>query len=100
LRRGDDTVLDLYDRHGRIHGGIGTAAERAVIRAWMRAREQGETVAMMAPTTDTVIELNQLAQQRLVDAGRLDPDGPTTIAGPYRLHVGTRSSPAATTAIC
>jgi hypothetical protein len=88
LRRGDDTVLALYDRHGRIHGGIGTAAERAVTRAWIWARERGETVAMMAPTTDTVIDLNHLAQQRLVDAGRLDPDSPTIVAGPYQLHVG------------
>ena len=69
LRRGDDTVLDLYDRHGRIHGGIGTAAQRAITSAWLHARELGETVAMMAPTTDTVVELNHLAQQRLVDAG-------------------------------
>jgi conjugative relaxase-like TrwC/TraI family protein len=88
LRRGDDTVLDLYDRNGRIHGGIGTAPQRAVTRAWLHAREHGETVALMAPTTDTVIELNHLAQQRLVDAGRLDPTGPTVNAGPYRLHVG------------
>jgi ATP-dependent exoDNAse (exonuclease V) alpha subunit len=52
LRRGDDTVLDLYDRHGRIHGGIGTSAQRAITRAWIWARERRETVAMMAPTTD------------------------------------------------
>jgi conjugative relaxase-like TrwC/TraI family protein len=88
LRRGDDTVLDLYDHHRRIHGGIGTGPQRAVVRAWLHARERGETVAMMAPTTDSVIELNQAAQQRLVDAGRLNPDGPATVAGPYRLHVG------------
>jgi conjugative relaxase-like TrwC/TraI family protein len=88
LRRGDDTVLDLYDHHGRIHCGIGTAAQRAITRAWIWAWENGETVAMMAPTTDTVVELNHLAQQRLVDAGRLDTDGPSVLAGPYRLYVG------------
>jgi ATP-dependent exoDNAse (exonuclease V) alpha subunit len=46
--------------------------ETELIDAWKTARRQGQTVAMMANTTDTVDRLNQLAQQSRIMTGELD----------------------------
>ena len=43
LRRGDTEVLDLYDHHGRLHGGTARQMEEAVVDAWWQARTRGET---------------------------------------------------------
>jgi len=59
-----------------------------VIKAWAKHRANDETVAMLAPANDTVVRLNQLAQQRRLTAGELAPDGTLAIAGPYQLRVG------------
>jgi len=37
--------------------------ETGIITAWQEARSRGGTVALMANNTDTVIRLNQLAQE-------------------------------------
>jgi conjugative relaxase-like TrwC/TraI family protein len=88
LRRGDTEVLDVYDDHGRLHGGTQRQMERAVVDAWWEARARGDSVAMMAPTTELVVELNRRAQALRVREGELDPAGPSVGAGDYRLHVG------------
>jgi ATP-dependent exoDNAse (exonuclease V) alpha subunit len=73
LRTGDPSVLTEYDRHGRIHDGPPERMESEVIAAWKEARGRGETVALMANTTETVHRLNTLAQQTRIEAGELDP---------------------------
>ncbi len=88
LRKGDTTVIDLYDQHGRLHGGTPGRMRRAVVDAWWDSTERGETAAMMAPTNTAVVALNQEAQRRLLDAGRLDPKRKTINVGPYRIRVG------------
>jgi hypothetical protein len=88
LRRGDAEVLDLYDDHGRIHGGTRRQMERAVLDAWWHARLQGEQAAMMAPTNEIAVVLNQRAQQRRADAGEIDLAGPAVAVGDYRLVAG------------
>jgi conjugative relaxase-like TrwC/TraI family protein len=88
LRRGDICVLDLYDDHGRLHGGTRRQMEQAVVQAWWHARAQGDSVAMMAPTNEIVVELNRRAQALRVREGQIDPTGPWLHAGDYRLHVG------------
>jgi conjugative relaxase-like TrwC/TraI family protein len=88
LRRGDSEVLDLYEAHGRIHGGSRTRMEREVVEAWWDARCRGESVAMMAPTNETVVALNRRAQALRIAAGEIDVSGPSLQAGPYTLHVG------------
>ena len=60
---GRPEVLDLYEHHDRLHGGRRTDGE-AVVNAWWQARTRGESVAIMAPTNETVVRLNQLAQGR------------------------------------
>jgi conjugative relaxase-like TrwC/TraI family protein len=88
LRRGDLSVVDTYDEHGRIHGLRPDRAERAVVKAWAEHRANGETVAMLAPGNDTVVRLNQLAQHHRFTIGELDRQSPWLHAGPYLVHVG------------
>lgn len=90
LRRGDETVVEEYEAHGRLRGGTSTRMRVAAVNGWWDAIERGETASLMAPTNAAVIELNNSAQWRRLDAGQLDPDGPTLQVGPYRLHVGDR----------
>ncbi len=88
LRAGDTEVLDLYDNHGRIHGGTRRQMERAVLDAWWHALLQGEQAALMAPTNEIAVVLNERAQQRRADAGEIDLAGPAVAVSDYRLVAG------------
>ena len=88
LRSGDASVTDLYDHHGRLHGGTATRMERDALDAWETARRKGETVVLAAPTNETVARLNHAAQQRRIHTSELDTTGRTIDAAGYRLHVG------------
>jgi conjugative relaxase-like TrwC/TraI family protein len=90
LRRGDPTVVEDYDEQGRLHGGTALRMRGAAVNAWWEAIERGETASLIAPTNAAVVELNNSAQWRRLDAGQIDPDGPTLEVGPYRLHIGDR----------
>lgn len=89
LRAGDSDVLALYEMHGRLHRGEPGDIEFEVIDHWAQLRESGDSVAMLAPSNDTVKRLNDLAQRRRIGSGELDPAGPSarTAVG-YRLLVG------------
>ncbi len=73
LRVGDPGVLTEYEQRGRLHGGSRDDMEADIITAWGRARGRGETVALMANSTDTVDRLNRLAQHTRITMGELDP---------------------------
>ncbi len=88
LRSGDASVADVYDLHGRLHGGTATRMDRAALDAWEAARQRGETVVLAAPTNETVARLNHAAQQRRIAAAETDTHGRSLDAGGYRLHVG------------
>ena len=88
LRSGDASVADVYDLHGRLHGGTASLMDRAALDAWETARQQGETVVLAAPTKETVARLNHAAQQRRITAGEVDTSGRTVQAGGYRFHAG------------
>jgi ATP-dependent exoDNAse (exonuclease V) alpha subunit len=88
LRNGDPGVLVEYDRRGRLHDGTRHDMETGILDAWFEARGRGESVALMANTTDTVTRLNHLAQQARIRNGELDPgaagldvDGQRLLAG-------------------
>ncbi len=55
---------------------------------WWDYRQAGETVALMAPTTETTDRLNRRAQQLRIRAGELDPTGRSVQAGSARVYVG------------
>lgn len=76
LRNGDHRALVEYDRHGRIHGGTQAAMASELIAGWQTARNQSQTVVMMANTNDAVTRLNQLAQQSRIMNGELDINKP------------------------
>jgi conjugative relaxase-like TrwC/TraI family protein len=88
LRTGHPSVLAEYDRHGRLHGGTHEEMETEILTAWATRRAGGESVAMMANTTDTVHRLNQQAQQARITLGELDPTGPKLRTGDKELLVG------------
>ncbi|HUF94660.1 MAG TPA: MobF family relaxase [Acidimicrobiia bacterium] len=88
LRAGDPAVLSEYERRGRIHGGTLEQMEAEVVGVWQEARDRGETVALMANSTDTVARLNQLAQQTRVKAKELDPNGVRLRVGETMMLVG------------
>jgi len=88
LRTGDPAALVEYDRQGRLHGGTQTAMETELIDTWKTARSPGQTVALMANTTDTVDRLNQLAQQSRIMTGELDSNAPSLKAGGTLMLVG------------
>jgi conjugative relaxase-like TrwC/TraI family protein len=76
LRTGDPTILNEYDRHGRLHGGTLETMETRIIAAWKQARTQGQTVALMAHSSETVDRLNKSAQQTRIMAGDIDLSRP------------------------
>jgi conjugative relaxase-like TrwC/TraI family protein len=88
LRTGDPGVLVEYDQRGRLHDGSLDKMEADIITAWGQARGRGETVALMANTTDTVARLNRLAQQTRIIAGELDPTAPQLRVGQEWLLAG------------
>ena len=88
LRRGDVTVAEVYEQHGRLHGGTRTQMERASVNVWWQRRQAGDKGLLMSPTNEATERLNERAQQLRVRAGQIDPDGQHIAVGPYTLHVG------------
>jgi hypothetical protein len=88
LRNGDPTVVVEYDQRGRLHDGTRREMETGILDAWNEARGRGESVALMANTSDTVTRLNQAAQQTRIRNGELDPDAPGLDVDGQRLLVG------------
>ncbi|MDH3262078.1 MAG: relaxase domain-containing protein [Acidimicrobiia bacterium] len=88
LRTGDPNVLAQYETRGRLHSGAPQDMEAGVITAWQQARHRGETVALMANSTDTVARLNRLAQHTRTMTGELDLNTPRMRDGDAWMLVG------------
>jgi conjugative relaxase-like TrwC/TraI family protein len=88
LRAGDPGVLTEYEARGRLHGGAPQEMEAEVITAWEQARRRGETVALMANSTDAVARLNRLAQHAQLRTGELDANAPSMRIGDEWTLVG------------
>ncbi|HKZ24256.1 MAG TPA: AAA family ATPase, partial [Acidimicrobiia bacterium] len=88
LRAGDPGVLTEYEQRDRLHGGTLEQIETDIIAAWQQARGQGETVALMANSTDAVARLNQLAQHTRIRMGELDAGAPSMRVGEEWMVVG------------
>ncbi|GAB2714190.1 MobF family relaxase [Arthrobacter bambusae] len=80
LRTGDESVLDTYLEHGRIHECVeGTAADSAY-QAWIRDTKEDITASLLiAGDNNTVNDLNTRAQLDLVAAGRINLDTTTRL---------------------
>jgi len=88
LRAGDPGVLTEYQQRGRLHDGTPEQMETEIINAWQEARSRGETVALMANSTDTVTRLNRLAQHTRLTIGELDATAPSMRIGEEKMLVG------------
>lgn len=72
LRDGDTAGIGFYIDHDRVHIGSDAAAADMAYKAWHADRAAGINTIMLAPTTETVAELNDRAQ-----ADRIAHDGIT-----------------------
>lgn len=55
LRRGDASVVDVYDEHGRLHGGTDRQMRAAAVDAWWSAWREGLTTSLTAPTNTAAV---------------------------------------------
>ena len=88
LRRADPTVIDTYERHGRVRAGTFDDLATAVTEVWLRDRDDGRTVAITAATNDEVDRLNTSIQNARLQLGHLDPAWAVPGGGGDRLHPG------------
>jgi conjugative relaxase-like TrwC/TraI family protein len=85
LRRGDTSVIDLYDEQGRIVGGDHDDMLDAAYHAWQNDTAAGRSSILIAETSETVTALNQRTRADRILAGQVEvggvalPDG--TVAG-------------------
>jgi conjugative relaxase-like TrwC/TraI family protein len=72
LRRGDQTVLETYRDHGRLHPAVDApAAVEALHERWAVERTAGREVLMMARTRADVDALNARARDSATDNGEV-----------------------------
>ncbi len=88
LRAGDVTVLEEYDRRGRITGGTATEAEDAAFAAAMAGRARGLDVYLLADTNDVAARLARRVRDQLVAAGAVDDTRTVTLADGNPVGVG------------
>ncbi len=88
LRAGDPRALDPYEAHGRIVAGtLDTHLDR-LATAWIDHQTTGRSIAIVATTNDHVDAINQAVQTARRNAGHLDADRTTRIAGDETAGVG------------
>jgi conjugative relaxase-like TrwC/TraI family protein len=88
LLRGDVSVAEIYEAHGRLHGGTVTQMERASVDRWWELRAAGKKTLLMTPTNEAAERLNQRCQRTRIRAGEIDPNSRHVTAGPYEIHIG------------
>jgi conjugative relaxase-like TrwC/TraI family protein len=67
-------AMTAYAAHGRLHIGDREALAGSMVDDWWAARATGEAV-MQASNWRDVVELNERARERLVEAGLVERDG-------------------------
>ncbi|MFK7917142.1 MAG: MobF family relaxase [Ilumatobacter sp.] len=88
LRDGDHAAIEVYERHGRVHGHTDEqGAIDAAVDAAFAGTIEGRDVLVMAPTNRVVEHINQTMTDRLLDADWLDPADAIDI-GSHRFYVG------------
>jgi conjugative relaxase-like TrwC/TraI family protein len=88
LRAGDPKALDAYEAHGRIVAGTLDAHLDRLATTWIDHQSTGRSIAIVATTNDHVDAINQAVQTARRDAGHLDADRTTRIAGDETAGVG------------
>lgn len=75
LRAGERRAATVYDYHGRLAGGSRPEMLDAAFSAWAEARDDGESVALLAHDHETVDALARRARAALVARGEVQADG-------------------------
>jgi len=88
LRCGDPSAFDAYEAHGRIIPGTIDDHLARMADTWIAGHEEGCPVALVASTNDYIDTINRAVQQARLDAGHLDADVATRIAGGDCAHAG------------
>lgn len=71
LRLRNDGDVDWYLTQQRVHGGTHAATVTRIVDAWLADLDRGQSSVMMASTNSDVTLLNQLAQDQLIQRGRV-----------------------------
>ena len=74
LRQGDDGVLDLYDRHGRIEDGTSAEMTGAAYEGYVTDTLAGRRSVLIVPTTAQGAELAARVRSELVALGKVSND--------------------------
>ena len=74
LRAGDETVLDLYEDHGRLHGGTAEEMTAAAVRAWLASTLEGKEALLVVRDNAQATELSEQIRTELVRLGRVDSE--------------------------
>jgi AAA domain/TrwC relaxase len=80
LRRGDATVLDEYDQHGRIRGAPPDQAMDQAVHAYVASYLTGRNVLLMAADWARCRELSQRIRDDLIHLGTVDATKTVRIA--------------------
>lgn len=75
LRAGDASVLDLYERHGRIVGGTREANDENALSHAAADFLSGKSVYLVATSNERAARLSAGMRERLIAAGRVQADG-------------------------
>ena len=88
VRCGDPRAFDAYESHGRIIAGTLDEHLARMADTWITNHHHGRSSALVASTNDHVDAINRAVQAARLDAGHLDPDTTTPIAGGEHVHIG------------
>ena len=88
LRRGDATVLDEYDQHGRIYGAPPEHAMDQAVKAYVASYLAGRDVALMAADWARCRELSARIRDDLIHLGLVDDARTIRIAEGAEASVG------------
>ena len=72
IRAGDPAVADLYNAHGRLHGGDRDEALAGAREAWLADHLAGRDGLLLAASVDQVAELAGWCREQLVARGLVD----------------------------
>lgn len=73
LRSGDASVLDIYDRHGRLIEGNEEDVKAALTSAFVTSHLAGESSLVITSTNESASEMSSRIQRSLIDLGRVQP---------------------------
>lgn len=80
LRRGDASVLDVYESNARIHYGDEAAILEGVVAAWLHDEQAGLRSIMVAQRGEVLHRLNASAQQQRLGQGLVDHSQTVAVA--------------------